>query len=59
MTVRTERICPPIPTRQYDWSAWVDGEEEQCSTAYGPTEAEALRNLAEQLAEKAFSKETA
>lgn len=51
MTVITARIDPPVPTRQYDWSAWVDGEEEQC-TGYGPTEAEALRNLAERLADQ-------
>lgn len=55
MNIRTERICPPVPSNQYDWTAWVDGEEEQF-TGYGPTEAEALRNLAEQLAEAAFAR---
>jgi len=47
----TERIDPPVLTRAYDWCAYVRGQEEageQCC-AYGQTEAEALRALAEKL----------
>ena len=54
MKVITERIDPPVPTRQYDWAAWVEGEEEGL-TGRGPTEAEALRDLAEQQADLLFS----
>lgn len=55
MLIRTEYVRPPVPTTQYDWVAYVEGEEDgagegQQSTAYGPTECEALRNLCEQLA---------
>jgi hypothetical protein len=46
----TEKIMPPIPTTMYDWAAWIEGEEEGGITGRGPTECEALRDLAEQLA---------
>lgn len=28
MTVIVTHVCPPIPVRQFDWSAHFDGEEE-------------------------------
>lgn len=49
--VITEYIRPPVPSTKYDWMAYIEGEEENL-TGYGPTEAEALRNLAEQLADE-------
>ena len=47
--IKTERIDPPVPTRAFDWVAYVYGQEEQPIQAYGQTEAEALLKLAEQL----------
>lgn len=46
--VRTEHVCPPIPTRSMDWAAWLDGEEER-GTRHGATEAEAIEALKEAL----------
>lgn len=51
MTIVTKRVDPPVPTRQYDWVAYVDGGDENVN-GRGPTEAEALRDLCEQLAEQ-------
>ena len=44
----TEHICPPVPTAQWDWLAYVEGEEDG-ATGRGATECEALRDLCEQL----------
>lgn len=52
MTVETEFIRPPVPSTQYDWMAYVKGEEDSLPIGRGPTEAEALRDLAEQLADR-------
>lgn len=41
----TDRIYPPIPVRDYDWAAWLDGDEEDGPVGYGPTEAEAIASL--------------
>ena len=51
MNIGTEYIRPPVPSTQYDWMAYVEGEEDCMPEGYGPTEAAALRNLAEQLAD--------
>lgn len=45
----TEYVRPPIPTTMFDWVAYVEGDEEG-PTGRGPSEAEALRDLCEQLA---------
>ena len=46
----TEYVCPPVPTTAWDWMAYVKGDEEANGlTGRGPTEAEALRDLCEQL----------
>jgi hypothetical protein len=43
----------PIPPRQFDWSAWRDGDEPnddgQMTIGYGATEEEAIADLKEQL----------
>ena len=52
MKVTTENIRPPVPSTQYDWMACVEGEEDSLPIGRGPTEAEALRDLAEQLADR-------
>jgi hypothetical protein len=41
----TRNICPPIPLRQFDWRAFLEGEEETGRHGYGPTEAEAISDL--------------
>lgn len=50
--IKTEYVRPPVPTRQWDWVAYIEGDEEgDWPTGRGPTEAEALRDLCEQLAD--------
>ena len=48
MEIVTDLVYPPIPIRDYDWNAWVDGEEE-CITGWGRTEEAAIADLKEQL----------
>lgn len=43
--VITDCIFPPIPNRNYDWAAHWDGDEETGPFGYGPTEAEAIKDL--------------
>lgn len=45
----TEYVAPPVPTRQWDWVAYINGDEESGLNGRGPTECEALRDLCEQL----------
>jgi hypothetical protein len=60
MKITTTYIRPPIPTTQFDWMAYVDdGDGEGMPTAYGPTECEALRELAQTLADMVYEKVTA
>jgi len=40
----TDYVYPPIPSRQYDWVAYYDGDEGY-PTGYGPTEALAIQDL--------------
>ena len=54
MNIVTTRILPPIASSQWDWMAHIEGDEEG-PTGYGPTEAEALRALAEKLAELVYA----
>lgn len=53
--IRVEFDPPPIPTRQCDWHAWVEGDEES-GTFHAPTEKEALMALCEALAERYFDR---
>lgn len=43
----------PIPTNHFDWSAWVDGQEESGIVGYGPTRGDAVTDLLQQLVEDA------
>lgn len=55
--VRTDYILPPIPDRQFDWSA-VDDETydgEGCAIGYGRTEQAAIDDLLDQLTEGEYS----
>lgn len=40
--VNTVHVNPPIPLRQYDWSATFDGYEPGDSIGFGETEQEAI-----------------
>jgi hypothetical protein len=44
MNIVTRFICPPVPTRNFDWIAYEDGNEEG-TVAYGATEQEAVNEL--------------
>jgi hypothetical protein len=41
----TRNINPPIPMRQFDWRALIEGVEKTGRRGYGRTEAEAINNL--------------
>jgi predicted RNase H-like HicB family nuclease len=49
MKVKTSFSYPPIPSRDWDWVAFIEGEEDG-PTGHGETEEGALRMLAEELA---------
>ncbi len=38
---------PPIPIRNYDWSAWYEDYDEGDSIGFGKTEEEAIKDLIE------------
>lgn len=41
----TSFVYPPIPIRQFDWCAYLDGTEEEGPYGWGKTEAEAILDL--------------
>ena len=45
----TSFVYPPIPWRQFDWCAWIDGDEESGPYGYGPTEDAAIADLRDEL----------
>ncbi len=51
--IRTENVYPPIPIRDYDWSAVDDNtyDGEGCPIGWGRTEQAAIDDLIEQLSE--------
>ena len=54
MKITTSYIHPPVPSTSHDWMAYLDGDDGEGVyglTGYGPTECEALRALAEAMAE--------
>lgn len=40
--IKTSHVYPPIPLRQFDWCAFIDGEEERGEYGWGRTEQEAI-----------------
>lgn len=44
----TEHVFPPIPRRDNDWCAYLDGYEPGNRVGWGRTEAEAIKDLEEQ-----------
>jgi hypothetical protein len=49
-SVKTHYAPPPIPLRNFDWSATLDGYEPGDPIGHGATEATAIADLQEQLA---------
>ena len=49
LVIKTEHTNPPIPVRNMDWRAWIDGEEEEGVYGNGPTEEDAIQDLRDQL----------
>jgi hypothetical protein len=49
MKIRTSHVCPPIPFRNFDWSAVTDDYEDGHPQGHGATEAEAIADLIEKL----------
>lgn len=41
----TDYVCPPIPTRAFDWCAYFDGDEEDGPRGWGASKEEAVREL--------------
>jgi hypothetical protein len=54
MKIRTYHVYPPIPIRDFDWSAVDDDtyDGEGCPIGYGRTEQEAIADLLELSKEK-------
>jgi len=52
MDIKTDFVFPPIPVRDHDWCAYIDGQEEDGPYGWGRTEAEAIRDLKEQLEDR-------
>jgi hypothetical protein len=52
MVIKTNHEYPPIPVRNMDWCAWVDGtEDEDMIQGWGPTEQTAIADLLDRLEE--------
>lgn len=52
MNIKTDYWAKPIPDRQYDWTAVLDGYDAGDPIGYGATEADAIKELMEQVAER-------
>ena len=49
----TSHVFPPIPMRSHDWCAYHENDVEDLRRyGWGPTEVEALKDLAERLYEE-------
>lgn len=55
MKIKTIFNYPPIPRRLFDWSAYIDGDEEYGPYGYGETEDDAIKDLKDQLEDVAIS----
>lgn len=45
----TDYVYPPIPVRQFDWCAWLDGQEEEGPRGWGETKEQATDALLDEL----------
>ncbi len=43
--IKTDFVYPPIPIRQFDWTAWYDSIGEEGPSGSGPTEQAAISDL--------------
>lgn len=50
-TIVVSYDCKPIPDRNFDYCAYIDGDEERQHYGYGKTEIEAVLNLIEEYIE--------
>jgi hypothetical protein len=41
----TSNPCPPIPSREADWCAWFDGDEESGPWGWGSTKLQSINGL--------------
>lgn len=48
----TTFINPPIPSRNYDWCAYYEADEESGNYGWGATKPEAIENFLEIMSEK-------
>jgi hypothetical protein len=53
LLIRTKHDPKPIPVREFDWDAWIDGREEDF-TAHGPTQTAAVEELVEKIESHRF-----
>lgn len=63
MKIKTNCECPPIPIRNFDWSAIDDdtydgAEDSHCPIGRGATEIDAIRDLLDQIEERAHDART-
>ena len=42
MKIVTTHECPPVPARNFDWRAGIDGQEEDGADCFAETEVEAV-----------------
>lgn len=53
MNIKTSFDYPPIPIRQFDWSAIDDNYDLGSPIGHGATEQEAIQDLLDQIEERA------
>jgi hypothetical protein len=59
MKIITEHVYPPIPTREFDWSAVSDNYEPGAPIGWGKTEADAIADLRDQMEDSTMTKQAA
>jgi hypothetical protein len=53
MNIKTEYVYPPIPMRNFDWQACMEGWEPNDPIGVGATEEDAIADLMDQMGELA------
>lgn len=54
MKIVTHNVCPPIPSRSFDWSATLDNYEPGDYVGKGPTKGSAVWDLLQNITPEAF-----
>jgi len=52
LVIVIEHTYPPIPIRDFDWHAYLDGREEDGNYGHGRTKYQALHDLIDRLEEE-------